>query len=218
MQGQGGARRARGAPGGGRGRAGEIAAAPHYGGYRSDRQWGEPCPLPRRWRGGRRRSVALPPPCRPLLTPLFAEGGKSERIWKRAGFYRGAAWPRRPRAGSPRGGRPGPARDGGPRVCARGPAGSLRASPGGGIAGHQGEVGTGGTAERCRERGRSSGGGLRLPPPPPLLVRPLPDHVQLLPPPESREPASAPARAGAPASARGRSREAAADATLPAPE
>lgn len=164
MQGPGGRPPGEGArPGGGRGRAGRSATAPHYGGCRSDRQWGEPCPLPRRWRRGEAAAggLAVPSSRRPLLTPLFAEGGESERIWKRAGFTAGAAWPRSPPGrGSPDGGPPGPARDCGPGgsapaagsgLCARRRSVGSRGAPR--------EVGAGGTGARCRERGRSSGGG-----------------------------------------------------------
>lgn len=219
MQGQGGRPPGKGArPGGGRGRAGRSAAAPHYGGYRSDRQWGEPCPLPRRWsRGKAAVGGRAAPSCRPLLTPLFAEGGKSERIWKRAGFTAGAAWPRRPRGGGlpveaglgrratadREGLRPRPGREFA-RVAGRWDRG-----------GHQGRWARGerpsgvGSAAGVAVAARAAAAAAAL------LVRPLPDHVQPPPPPGAgspRAPQPGPAPPPAPATGAGKPRQ-----TLPCP-
>lgn len=171
MQGPGGRPPGEGArPGGGRWLAGRSAAAPHYGGCWSERQWGEPCPLPRRWRrgevaaGGR----AASPPAAPSSLLSSQRAARASRSGRGLALPRGPPGPGAPGAGVSRR-RPAWAsvrlRTG--RVCARGRAGTLRAPPGGGIAG--------GTKGGGRGEGRRAVPGARpewrwrpgrLPPPP----------------------------------------------------
>ncbi|XP_055262368.1 nascent polypeptide-associated complex subunit alpha, muscle-specific form-like [Moschus berezovskii] len=143
------------------------------------------------------------------------EGGESERIWKRAGFTAGAAWPRSPRGG-------GLPDEAGLGRRATADQEGLRPRPGRDFARAAGQWDRGGHRGRWargeRARGAGSAAGVAVAAraaaaaaATALLVRPLPDHVQPPPPPGTgspRAPQPGPAPPPAPAAGAGKPRQA----------